>query len=813
VLVGQRLVEWNFSAGDAGWGSFHQCVQTAQKGALSLTCQGEDPNLFSPRINVKGPIVVQLRMRAQTAGAGEIFWVTKESPQWSGGNSCQFALKHDGQWHDYQALIEAKETITQLRLDPGSAPGPIEIQWIRLCSGRRHPIEVHSIQSDERGVTVGLINHDTGPLECRVNTFSVTLKPGVEKKVTISATAKEPFELVPAVIRGEGLPAIELPICLYRPEASAEWITRQTGGLTTEIAFDGSGARFLLKDRVVAVLAPLVRVGMTVPKMRRIGDASAAIRFEGDGVTVSFEPTAEGAGISIQSRQPAEGPALRALGPLEQGIFAGIEYLGKGEHSSSKLDIETEAHWRITPNSLKVTMPLMACVTDQVSAAMLWKEMSLQPVYATPNFLDGTSDSRMALRGKTIDATLLIRPPAPMSETVLWAVKQRGLPPLPKPPRSDSAQKQLMLQAFTHSVAGEGGWGHAAEARWKRYPYADIVSAIGRLSGQWLKMPKLVSGGSHIRNDAAYFLTGNAAQWRQLRRSEARSILAQQQPDGSFRYKGPYQRGHFENTASGYNAWRAVLLLEYARLSGDQKALAGGLKSLDYMKRFRTPRGAQTYELSLHTPDLLAAAYLTWSYVRGYELTGQADYLHEARKWALSGVPFIYQWSRLPVMSYATIPVLGASQWKEPDWIGLPVQWCGAIYGYSLAMLAHHDHSLDWPYLARGILITAQQMQYPDGKVAGCLPDFYMLAEQRRGGPSLNPGVLLSLRRALDRKADSLAVATDGGHRVISPFPVSIKGNIARIQAAAGLHYQIIADGKIMDIVSHGMDEIPLEGK
>jgi hypothetical protein len=58
--------------------------------------------------------------------------------------------------------------------------------------------------------------------------------------------------------------------------------------------------------------------------------------------------------------------------------------------------------------------------------------------------------------------------------------------------------------------------------------------------------------------------------------------------------------------------------LEFVRLTGHGKALAAGIKTLNSMKRFRMPRGAQTWELPLHTPDLLAVHHLVYAYVRGY---------------------------------------------------------------------------------------------------------------------------------------------------------------------------------------------------
>ena len=140
-----------------------------------------------------------------------------------------------------------------------------------------------------------------------------------------------------------------------------------------------------------------------------------------------------------------------------------------------------------------------------------------------------------------------------------------------------------------------------------------------------------------------------------MRLAGARAIMAEQKPDGSFRYEGQYRRGHFEDTASGYCATRAVELLEAARLTGDAASLEAGVKALEFMKHFRDPRGAQTWECPLHAPDILAAAYLVHAYVRGYELTGRRDYLERARAWAITGLPFVYQWSDQPVMAYATI--------------------------------------------------------------------------------------------------------------------------------------------------------------
>jgi len=307
-------------------------------------------------------------------------------------------------------------------------------------------------------------------------------------------------------------------------------------------------------------------------------------------------------------------------------------------------------------------------------------------------------------------------------------------------------------------------------------------------------------------------VTGRAREWLRIKEAEAQSLIDSQRPDGSFAYKGPYLRGHFEDTASGFCAERAARLLEIARVTGSARARDAGVKALELMKRFRTPRGAQTWELSLHTPDILASARLVHAYVRGYELTGDEEYLALARKWALSGIPFVYLWGDRPVMRYATVPVYGATNYRAPLWIGLPVQWCGVVYAYALTLLAPHDGTLEWNRLARGILVAGELMQYPGGPLVGCLPDVFELQGQTRAGPSINPCALVSLRLVLDGRLDALAVATAGGRRVAAPFPVRIEGGRALIEGRKGVTYQVLVDGgRIVDVASQGGDVVDLE--
>jgi hypothetical protein len=598
---------------------------------------------------------------------------------------------------------------------------------------------------------------------------------------------------------------------VFHPDVPLDSVEMPLDDFVLRVARDGRIARVEQQGRLIAILGPLVHCDGAIPSME-LATSPDGLDFVSDDVRLQLRSNGNELTVSIDSEATCTGPVVRVLGGLEQGLFAGLEYLGKGERSSSKLDVETEEHVRFAPDPLLVTMPLMAFATDRATVAMTWQDMQLQPLLATPNFFDAAKDHRMALQGRKIEATVRFDQ-APLEEAILWATQRHGLPAHPKTPRSPKKQFELCEAALNGPLRTEQGWGHCVEDRWQRRFYADHASTLFRLTSRVPDLPELVPGGAHVANDSIYFLTGRVDEFLRFKQARVQQFLQSQQPDGSFRYDGKYRRGHFEDTASGICARPAASLLEYAWLMGDETARSAGLKTLEYMKRFRTPRGAQVWEVPLHTPDQLASAYLVWAYVRGYELTGDEEYLAAARKWALSGIPFTYLWSRYPIMAYATPPVFGSTDWTIVCWIGRPVQWVGGVYAYALTLLAEHDDSLDWNHLARGILVSAEQMQYPTGPNTGLLPDAFDLEHQQRVPANINPCALVSLRMVLDGQLDSLAVATNENHRIVAPFPVAIHDGQAVVQSDGhtGLQYQVLIDGqRIVDVKATGKDIVEL---
>lgn len=812
VIETEKLLAWDFKSSAAGWTAAHQATLESTGGVLRIESSGDDPYLFGPSMNVRGPIAVQLRIKCRASGNGQIFWATTSAPDFAEERSEHFHLIHDNQWHEYDVHLSANGVIQRLRLDPAEGPGIIELASFQIVHETLHPLEIQSVRTDGAKVTVRLKNYSDSPIVFAASGHAFTIATGETSEFSWVAPGNEPFRTCDLDIQSPGLPPIHRLVTIVDREQTTKWTTLRSGSLVVRAAEDGSGARLELDGRLVGVLAPLISMDGKPPKMKltRNGNVLASL---GAGFTLQLSLHADVLMVAIQTDHVCEGPVLRAFGPLQQGLFAGLEYLAAGEHSSSTLDIETADHIRFAPNPQKVTMPLMAFVTDRATTAMSWSDTTLQPLFATPNFLDGPEGARASLQGsKTFRCGILIRSPSPLEDVILWGVQQHGLPPLPGMPRSKQEEFDLCLAALSNPpLKNNDGWGHCAEPQWPRLPYCDHASTLWRLTEEIPSLPHLLPNGSHIANESIYFVTGRAAEWLKMRAARAQAVISEQQPDGSFRYNGELRRGHFEDTASGYCAARACELLEHARFTGDHASLEAGLRALDYMKHFHDPRGAQTWEVPLHTPDILASAHLVQAYVRGYELTDNHDYLSRARGWAISGMPFVYQWSDKPVMAYSTIAVYGATHWKAPNWMGLPVQWCGYDYAYALAMLAPYDDALDWKKIATGILITAEQMQFPSGEFAGCEPDSFNLASQTRNGPSINPCAIVSLGMVLDGKVDSLAVAVGDGHRIVAPFPASIRDGKAHIKARQGLTYQAVIDGaRIVDVQSSGDDSVDL---
>jgi hypothetical protein len=196
--------------------------------------------------------------------------------------------------------------------------------------------------------------------------------------------------------------------------------------------------------------------------------------------------------------------------------------------------------------------------------------------------------------------------------------------------------------------------------------------------------------------------------------------------------------------------------LESARFAGDGPLIdeaVTALRRLGSTYAGGVPRGAQTWEVPLHTPDILASAHLVRAFTIGHELTGDPALLEQAVAWAWTGLPFLYLIDPVgtPDGPYGCVTVFGATGWKWPVWIGRPVQWCGLVYAHALYRLARHDPAGPWKRLADGITATGIRYSWPvaESEAAddarekqGLLPDGWEVLEAFRVDPPINPGTV-----------------------------------------------------------------------
>ncbi len=498
-------------------------------------------------------------------------------------------------------------------------------------------------------------------------------------------------------------------------------------------------------------------------------------------------------------------------GRKKQALLPGIEYLAD-EPSSNEKEVRGPQANRLVPAAHKFCYPMMALADDTSWFALEWSnpdcvEWPFAPVFDTPDRQFKSGGHLFALWAPGIGAArregdLRIFSAVPFESGLVETTLSTGaggdvadvlaaryplarLPPTPELEAAGSCD--VLASGWLDSGIRDGARGcrHALGPNWHPYRAADVPALMlwlasatpdadkaSRLSAAADEMiaafPESSAerrgwGGSvsHVKRPAAPLVFGDPLAYSAAQGATARS-LALQLADGKRIWRRPgggkpdLGETLGADHCNGYTAIAVSDMLSAALWTGDEKGIADALAVLGKFTAIYgndVPRGAQPWEMPLHTPDILASGRLVECYVKGYLLSGDARHLERARYWARTGMTMVYfvdpPTSRQnPIGRYATIGVIGATHWTAPNWIGLPVQWCGLVYSAALADLAEIETDAGlaslWRHLAKGITASGVDQSYlpSDGEKVGLLPDSFNLVRQERRDPPINPGTV-----------------------------------------------------------------------
>ncbi|MEJ2705492.1 MAG: hypothetical protein P8Z79_23875, partial [Sedimentisphaerales bacterium] len=357
-------------------------------------------------------------------------------------------------------------------------------------------------------------------------------------------------------------------------------------------------------------------------------------------------------------------PGLGTFGERkEQGLFAGLEYLCD-EPSSSEADIATPAHVRRTPDPIKITFPLMAIARSDRYIGVIWEPSEMiAATFDSPDTIYSSGAQVMALSGPGVGAQrfendfiahspVRLKANEPLrttiliiggeGKTVIPAIKHyvalKGLPPVPEFEGGFDAAVNLLAHGWTDSRINDGGrirhavWGNNFPAG----PAADAAMFIDWLANHTenrqlrerlrngkdevlARIPPgqpFSSGVSHVRPPTAPLLFGRTVEFVQQRQDGASRLLETFDADGIKLYKPgkvDYSTTHFAKHANGLSGRDLVTILEGAVLAGEKELASKAIQLLDKETALyagTVPRGAQTWEVPLHTPDVLASAHM-----------------------------------------------------------------------------------------------------------------------------------------------------------------------------------------------------------
>ncbi|MFM7205171.1 MAG: hypothetical protein ACKO4T_00665 [Planctomycetaceae bacterium] len=788
----------------AEWQPAHD-VSGLEAGAdgMVIGIDGGDPFIIGPPRDYPAdlPVRMTLRIRPAVDGHAQVFFFRDHA-----GEDRSVALSvRGGMRNDVQALLPPLGPATRLRIDPPGRSGAAVVTRLGFEPAASLPAPHWP---EHRPPDIGSGRRlENGSLAVEVTSRGFAMEVnGVRSAASHSQ-----------------------PVAGYLADGSVRWVALSAADWTVDDAA-GDGATTIVAEQ--SIRDP---DGGTWQFCRRFtaGREPGTIDVE---VVVHVDVDRQVAFLPLLLLVAHEGTPRK-----QQGVFPGLEYLAD-EPSSSEADLVGPPSRRQLPMSHTITLPLMAVAHAGRVVGLAWDhEAAFAAVFDSPDRLLGsgghllgvvapgsTGLNRYAgslmpidpMRFKagmplTLRATLVAAAADTVVPAIRAAVQRKGLPPVPDVGNFDSYVRLAAAGWLDSGIREHGRYRHAIGANFQPQPAADAAvftawlaghaaqPVAGRLQEASAAAAAAVLRGSfdaavigHVRQPVQSLVFGRVEDAVAEHATAARRLMATVRPDGTVAYRPgadgvDYGRTNATDHACGLSASTVADAIEAARFAGDAGLIDEAVVALRRLARTYTgdvPRGGQTWEIPLHTPDVMASAHMVRALTIGHELTGDRDLLEQAVAWAWTGVPFIYLVDPVGTDDgpYGCVTVYGATGWTSPVWIGRPVQWCGLVYAHALYRLARHDPTGPWRHLADGITATGIRYSWPaagtasgaaDGTRQGLLPDGWDVREGIRLDPPINPGTLQACAVELFRKGPLLdcRVLPFAGGRLIVHAPGAIE--------------------------------------
>ena len=633
-----------------------------------------------------------------------------------------------------------------------------------------------------------------------------------------------------------------------REELAAATATPLRGGMPglrfEEAVLDGSGRRWTATAEYRLTVDPH-RIDVT--HTLKAGGPGAVYRFDGPQLRVG-----EGSFGSAKY----------------EALLPGLEYLEGGEVSSSDRDIAPPGDLRVVSHPNRICIPVQAVTSpDKDLVALLWDNRQKwlgehdQPaaLFASPNLVE-SADPRIDLAAAgpprsannhllglflpsvpefvhenelqaqrpvelqagqelMLRSSLYVKPNADVLDAVTEWCRLFKPGAIGDPPMALKEHYALSLRGFEELLYTEGkGWAGVKGWAPGKNPgtalmYLYLAKELGQPELRRLAIERIAGTNAlplslHVGSVAQALLQARTAGFGQLGHRE---------PDGTWVFH-PSEKtqslGKAGDTNVGMGAAPVHAILKAAAQTADPRLLMEGLKGLDWLRKWRIPRGSQVWEIPLHAPDILASAHCCEAFLWGYRLTGDRSYLADAVYWAKTGLPFVYFWQTpeegLEPMRGGTIPIFGATFYSG-SWFGRLVQWCGLEYAKALLDLAEFDDSFVWKRVANDITVSGWRQQQTKDGYQGLYPDSWgMLDGTISWGLMLGPQRLVQNQLDLDgRHPDGDMRLFRSGKNLVSLLAPGQLGDVAAGNAKGGECVADLGEGPFDLAFSHTFDLDP----